>query len=41
MELAGTFLEENRVPCYEFPEMAVRVLARMRKYARLREEREI
>jgi len=39
MELANTFLEENRVPCYEFPEMAVRVLARMRKYARLREDR--
>jgi acyl-CoA synthetase (NDP forming) len=41
MELANTFLEENRFPCYEFPEMAVRVLARMRKYALLREERGI
>ena len=38
MELANTFLEENRFPCYEFPEMGVRVLARMRKYALLREE---
>jgi acyl-CoA synthetase (NDP forming) len=38
MGLASTFLEENRVPCYEFPEMAVRVLARMRQYAKIREE---
>jgi acyl-CoA synthetase (NDP forming) len=38
MELASAFLEENRVPCYEFPEMAVRVLARMRKYAQMEGE---
>ena len=38
MDLASTFLEENRVPCYAFPEMGVRVLARMRQYAKIREE---
>jgi acetyltransferase len=41
MDLANAFLEENRFPCYEFPEMGVRVMARMRKYARLREEQKI
>jgi len=38
MEISRAFLEENRVPCYEFPEMAVRVLARMWRYARWRKE---
>jgi acyl-CoA synthetase (NDP forming) len=38
MDLACTFLEENRFPCYAFPEMGVRVLARMRQYAKIREE---
>jgi acyl-CoA synthetase (NDP forming) len=33
IEMSRVFLEENRFPCYEFPEMGVRVLARMRKYA--------
>jgi len=33
IEMGRAFLEENRFPCYEFPEMGVRVLARMRKYA--------
>jgi len=36
VEMSRAFLEENRVPCYEFPEMAVRVFARMRKYAQIR-----
>jgi acyl-CoA synthetase (NDP forming) len=36
VEMSRVLLEENRVPCYEFPEMAVRVLSRMRKYARTR-----
>jgi acyl-CoA synthetase (NDP forming) len=36
MEMSRVLLEENRFPCYEFPEMAVRVLARMRKYGRIR-----
>jgi len=36
IEVSRGFLEENRIPCYDFPEMAVRVFARMWKYARWR-----
>jgi acyl-CoA synthetase (NDP forming) len=39
MEESQSFLEEHRIPCFDFPEMAVRVLAHMRKYARIREEK--
>jgi acetyltransferase len=39
IEVAHGFLEEHHIPCYDFPEMAVRVLAQMRKYARIREEK--
>jgi len=38
MEVGRSFLEEHHIPCLDFPEMAVRVLARMRKYARIREK---
>jgi acyl-CoA synthetase (NDP forming) len=33
IEACRAFLEENQIPCYPFPEMAVRVLAHMRRYA--------
>lgn len=33
------FLEGNGLPCYDFPEYAVRVFAHMRQYARIREKR--
>ena len=36
VEVSRVFLEENRIPCYDFPEMAVRVLARMWRYDRWR-----
>jgi acyl-CoA synthetase (NDP forming) len=39
MEASQSFLEEHHIPCFDFPEMAVRVLAHMRKYARIREEK--
>jgi acyl-CoA synthetase (NDP forming) len=38
IEASRSFLEEHHIPCLDFPEMAVRVLARMRKYARMREK---
>ncbi len=38
IEVSRSFLEEHHIPCLDFPEMAVRVLARMRKYARMREK---
>ena len=38
IEVSRSFLEEHHIPCLDFPEMAVRVLARMRKYARIREK---
>ena len=39
IELCQGFLEENHIPCFDFPEMAVRVLARMWQYARRRIEK--
>jgi acetyltransferase len=39
MEESQSFLEEHHIPCFDFPEMAVRVLAHMRKYAQIREEK--
>jgi acyl-CoA synthetase (NDP forming) len=38
MELSRRFLEEHHIPCFDFPEMAVRVLAQMRKYVQMREK---
>jgi acyl-CoA synthetase (NDP forming) len=38
IEMCQNFLEENRIPCFEFPEMAVRVFAHMWKYAQIREK---
>jgi acyl-CoA synthetase (NDP forming) len=38
IEVCQGFLEENHIPCFDFPEMAVRVLARMWQYARRRIE---
>jgi acyl-CoA synthetase (NDP forming) len=38
IEAGQTFLEENGFPCYDFPEMAVRVFAQMWRYARWRKE---
>jgi acyl-CoA synthetase (NDP forming) len=35
-EACEGFLEGNRVPCYDFPEHAVRVFARMWGYGRVR-----
>lgn len=34
IEISQEFLEENGIPCFDFPERAVRVLARMGQYAR-------
>jgi len=34
VEACRAFLEEQRIPFYLFPEMAVRVFAHMRRYAR-------
>jgi len=34
MEASQTFLEENGFPCFDLPEMAVRVFARMWKYSK-------
>lgn len=39
MEFCQEFLEENGLPCFDFPERAVRVLARMWQYARQRKEK--
>ena len=36
IEASRRFLEENGYPCFDFPEMAVRVFARMWKYRRIR-----
>jgi acetyltransferase len=36
IDVCQTLLEENRIPCFDFPEMAVRVFAQMRKYAEIR-----
>jgi acetate---CoA ligase (ADP-forming) len=35
-QIGRTFLEENGFPCYEFPEMAVRVFSKMWQYSRKR-----
>jgi acyl-CoA synthetase (NDP forming) len=37
IDACQSFLEENRIPCFDFPEMAVRVFAQMRKYAEIRQ----
>ncbi len=37
IDICQPLLEEMGLPCFDFPEMAVRVFARMRKYARIRE----
>jgi acetyltransferase len=36
IEMCQNFLEENRIPCFDFPEMAVRVFAHMWKYAQIK-----
>lgn len=36
IEASQALFEENRIPCYDFPEMAVRVFSHMWKYARMR-----
>jgi len=36
LEACTAFLEENRLPCYDFPEHAVRVFAQMWRYGRVR-----
>ncbi len=36
LEACTAFLEENRIPCYDFPEHAVRVFAQMWRYGRVR-----
>ncbi len=36
LEPCNAFLEENGLPCYDFPEHAVRVFAQMRKYGVVR-----
>ena len=37
IEICQSFLEERKLPCYDFPEMAVRVFAHMWKYAQVRQ----
>jgi acyl-CoA synthetase (NDP forming) len=37
-QLGRAFLEENGFPCYEFPEMAVRVFSKMWQYSRNRKQ---
>lgn len=37
IHVCQSFLEEHRIPCFDFPEMAVRVFAQMRKYAEIRQ----
>jgi acyl-CoA synthetase (NDP forming) len=39
-EACERFLDAGGIPCYDFPEQAVRVFAHMRQYARIRERRE-
>jgi acyl-CoA synthetase (NDP forming) len=36
LDTCRAFLEENRLPCYDFPEHAVRVFAQMWKYGKIR-----
>lgn len=36
-EACQKFLDANGLPCYDFPEYAVRVFAHMRQYARIKE----
>ena len=36
MDVCQNFLEEQRIPCFDFPEMAVRVFAQMWKYAKIK-----
>jgi acyl-CoA synthetase (NDP forming) len=36
LEACRAFLEENRLPCYDFPEHAVRAFAQMWRYGRVR-----
>jgi acyl-CoA synthetase (NDP forming) len=36
-EACQNFLHENGLPCYDFPEYAVRVFAHMRQYARIKQ----
>jgi acetyltransferase len=36
LEACTAFLEENRLPCYDFPEHAVRVFAQMLKYGKVK-----
>jgi acyl-CoA synthetase (NDP forming) len=35
-EACQSFLDGNGLPCYDFPEYAVRVFAHMRQYARIK-----
>jgi len=37
LQLTQDFMDENGFPCYDFPEMAVRVFSRMWAYAQCRE----
>jgi acetate---CoA ligase (ADP-forming) len=39
-EACQRFLDANGLPCYDFPEYAVRVFAHMRRYARIKEKRQ-
>jgi acyl-CoA synthetase (NDP forming) len=39
-EACQRFMDENCLPCYDFPEYAVRVFAHMRQYARIKEKRQ-
>ena len=39
LETCRGFLEENRLPCYDFPEYAVRVFAQMLRYDKIRKTR--
>ncbi len=36
IDVCQNLLEENRIPCFDFPEMAVRVFAHMWKYAQIK-----
>lgn len=38
IEATQNFLEEKRIPCFDFPEKAIRVFSRMWRYARRRQE---
>jgi acyl-CoA synthetase (NDP forming) len=38
-EACQSFLDTKGLPCYDFPEYAVRVFAHMRQYARIKERR--